>query len=297
MCGLGTPHALGDGKEDTMKTTTAMLLGLAGLITLAGCGSSNPDQPADTTPSGAGLQCGSDALFAQIHDECGAMDADGAPGADGIQCRCLIGYEWTGSECLEVTGCECHGDDCDKLTETKEACEANHAACVDDAPVAPQGFTCGSSSLYAYEHDACEAMDAKAAPDENGDCFCMLGYAWDGDSCEMLANCQCVGEDCDKLTETQEACEQEHAACGGDVAEPLELTCGSPDLFAAGHDACAAMDATAVPDQNGQSCYCFLGYAWNGSACVGLADCACAGEDCDKLTTSQEECEQAHAGC
>lgn len=273
-----------------MKTTTAMLLGLVGLMTLAGCSGSDPDEPSGEGVPGAGLQCGSAELFSATHDVCEGMDAVGAPGEDGIECRCLIGYKWTGSECLEVTGCRCLGEDCDKLTETPEACEQNHAACGE----APGGLACGSSQLFAYEHDACGAMDAKAAPDEHGDCFCMLGFAWNGTACEPLANCRCVGEDCDKLSETQDQCEQAHAACG---AEPQRLHCGSTQLFAFDHDACGAMDARAVPDADGQSCYCFLGFAWNGSACEGLADCACEGADCDKLSETQEACEAAHAAC
>ncbi|MFW5740945.1 MAG: hypothetical protein ACOC1F_11330, partial [Myxococcota bacterium] len=109
------------------------------------------------------------------------------------------------------------------------------------------------------------------------------------------ANCRCEGDDCDKLTETREACEQAHGACGG--GETTRLHCGSTELFTLSHDVCDAMDAKAAPDELGQSCYCFLGFAWNGSACVGLADCACEGEDCDKLTQTEEECLEAHAAC
>jgi hypothetical protein len=40
-----------------------------------------------------------------------------------------------------------------------------------------------------------------------------------------------------------------------------------------------------------------LGFAWNGTECVELGDCRCAGSDCDKLTQTVEECQQAHAAC
>lgn len=108
-----------------------------------------------------------------------------------------------------------------------------------------------------------------------------------------LGDCACQGEDCDKLFESLGACESKHAAC-----EPKKtFSCGNVERFAFEHDQCAAMDAEAVGDDNGQHCDCFLGYAWNGTECAGLGDCYCSGEDCDKLTESLEACEQAHAAC
>ena len=73
---------------------------------------------------------------------------------------------------------------------------------------------CGSSKLHALSHDACSAMDAKAAADpEAGSCDCILGYAWDGTKCTMLGDCFCEGEDCDKLTMDKSECEEAHSGC------------------------------------------------------------------------------------
>jgi hypothetical protein len=267
-----------------MKTTTTMLLGLVALAMMVGCGGS--DDPEQSNPP-ISLQCGSAELFSQSHDSCGPMDAVGVPDEEGRQCRCFIGYKWTGSSCETVDGCACVGKDCTKLTDTAQQCEQAHAACTGST------FSCGSADLFAQTHSACDAMDVKAMPDDAGDCFCMLGFAWNGSACEPLSNCRCEGADCDKLSETPEACEQAHATCS---SAPTSLECGSAQLFSLKHDTCGPMNAKAVPDENG-SCFCFLGYAWNGTACVGLADCACEGDDCDKLTETEEACEQAHAAC
>ena len=58
----------------------------------------------------------------------------------------------------------------------------------------------------------------------------------------------------------------------------------------------APMDATAVGDSVSH-CSCILGFAWNGTACVELGDCACVGADCDKLTQDQAACAASHATC
>ncbi|RLB65409.1 MAG: hypothetical protein DRI90_02105 [Deltaproteobacteria bacterium] len=153
---------------------------------------------------------------------------------------------------------------------------------------------CGAVELYLQAHDDCGAMDATAIPDENGSCFCMLGYAWDGSECVGLADCLCEGADCTKLTETIEACEAAHSECG---SSPQGLSCGDPQLYLAPHTICDPMDAAAAPDENGAGCFCMLGYAWDGNECVGLGDCQCLGADCDKLTQTMEECEAAHTIC
>lgn len=284
------------------STMASVVVGmLTGLAAMMGC--SGSEDPSGATPQGqAGqgnpgtpqlIECGSGTLFSQTHDACGAMDAVGGPDENGADCRCLIGYAWDGSACVGLGGCACKGADCDKLTQTEEACLALHAACGS----APQpALHCGSTELFSLEHQICGAMNAKAAPDENGmSCDCFLGFAWNGAECVGLGDCRCVGSDCDKLTQDKQACETLHTGCG--LPEPAPVECGSSTLFSQTHSQCAAMDATASPDGNGNSCYCFLGFAWNGSSCTQLADCQCVGADCDKLTQTQDECLQAHAAC
>jgi hypothetical protein len=92
-------------------------------------------------------------------------------------------------------------------------------------------------------------------------------------------------------------------ACGGgDISRPARLPegsigCGSDALFAADHNGREPMQAQAIPDPEAGSCFCFLGYAFNGLECVALNDCYCTGEDCGRLAPSREECEALHAGC
>ncbi len=155
-------------------------------------------------------------------------------------------------------------------------------------------LACGSQELHAAAHDGCAAMDAIAMPDENGDCLCELGYAWDGDACVALANCQCQGADCDKLSQTQAECEQAHTQCGGGTTK--SLSCGDPLLYSVTDSLCAPMDAAGAPDENGD-CLCMLGFAWNGSECTSIGNCKCVGADCNKLTETQEQCEAAHQAC
>ncbi|MBW2455772.1 MAG: hypothetical protein JRI68_14745 [Deltaproteobacteria bacterium] len=167
----------------------------------------------------------------------------------------------------------------------------------DDDPSSSGGngtLQCGAAELYLQVHDTCGVMDATAAPDENGSCFCMLGYAWDGSTCVALADCQCEGADCGSLTETLEECEAAHADCG---SGSQGFSCGDPQLYMAVHDICEPMDAVGAPDENGSGCFCALGYAWDGNACVMLGNCQCVGADCDKLSETAEECEAAHTIC
>jgi hypothetical protein len=160
-----------------------------------------------------------------------------------------------------------------------------------------QKLACGSGALYAEVHPGCAAMDAAAVPDpELGSCFCFLGYAWDGTGCVSLSDCFCEGDDCDKLAQTEEECVAAHTSCG-QASTLSPLACNDPGLYATAHDQCAAMDAAAVPDPEFGSCFCFLGYAWDGTGCVSLSDCFCEGDDCDKLTQTEEECLAAHAEC
>jgi hypothetical protein len=45
------------------------------------------------------------------------------------------------------------------------------------------------------------------------------------------------------------------------------------------------------------ACEALLGYAWNGLDCAGLSGCDCAGQDCDILFESAEECASWHFDC
>jgi hypothetical protein len=235
------------------------------------------------------LSCGSSALYSKSHDVCGAMDVKDQPDENGNHCKCMMGFAWNGTECVGLGDCACVGADCDKLTETIEACQAQHLSCSS----VKNKLSCGSAALTSKSFDACTAMDAQGVADDSGvQCRCVLGFVWDGSQCLSLGGCACLGADCDKLTSTLEECEAKHTSC---TSKP-SYTCGAAQLRSKVHAACAAMDAVAEGDANGH-CLCMLGYAWNGSDCVGLGDCACVGADCDKLTETRDECLAKHTGC
>jgi hypothetical protein len=55
---------------------------------------------------------------------------------------------------------------------------------------------------------------------------------------------------------------------------------------------CAAQDARGVG-----ACAAFFGYAWNGTACVGVSGCSCEGTACRGLPTTPDACRAAYSGC
>lgn len=113
---------------------------------------------------------------------CQAMDARGVG-----PCLAILGYAWDGFRCEGLSGCECEGEDCDRLHESLEECQ-----------VAVQGCP-----------PLCGLMDVRGV----GPCDAVLGYYWDGFRCAELSGCECEGEDCDLLHRTREECEVQHAGC------------------------------------------------------------------------------------
>jgi hypothetical protein len=55
---------------------------------------------------------------------------------------------------------------------------------------------------------------------------------------------------------------------------------------------CDPMDAGGVG-----MCAMFIGYKWDGSACVGFSGCSCVGADCSKVFQTKNACEQAYSHC
>lgn len=57
---------------------------------------------------------------------------------------------------------------------------------------------------------------------------------------------------------------------------------------------CKSMDVNGISRQcNGGT----TGYMWTGTSCIFTRACNCTGKDCNRLYSSQEGCETAHAHC
>jgi len=67
---------------------------------------------------------------------CPAWDAAG----DGF-CDLFLGFTWDGSSCVGISGCDCVGAECGRVTMTFEECEAVTAECSDPPPTT--GTACG----------------------------------------------------------------------------------------------------------------------------------------------------------
>jgi hypothetical protein len=164
----------------------------------------------------------------------GACSSSGEPTDEGVPCGT--------STC--ALGLVCCNASCGICTEPEGTC--TDIVCED--PTAPR----------------CETMDAAG----DGDCEMVLGYAFDGVDCQELTGCDCVGDDCEALYETDVMCANECEvsevgdACGG----ASETTC-SPGYF-------CAYDAEAPCEGEG-TCQLF-----SPAECVGMpsAVCGCDGE-------------------
>jgi len=76
--------------------------------------------------------------------------------------------------------------------------------------------------------------------------------------------------------------------CGGDAGtiDAGVVDAGGPA------PSCVRQDARGVG-----MCAAFFGYGWDGSSCVGLGGCSCAGSDCRSLSLDRDACEAAHRSC
>lgn len=264
--------------------------------------------------------------FGTHHEDerCRSLDAQG----DGA-CRAIVGYAFDGDRCVELTGCECVGADCDLVFNSPAECQI---ACEQpDTPPAP---------------GACAAQDITGV----GGCRRLAGWSWNGEACAVVG-CECAGSDCDDMFQSQEACVAAYASClpspepvpepqpTPDCAPEIEglppvapvcrpgaeqwywtasgcqegCAChegtgayGWPEVCPPSYDsaaACAEAHATCpsiceAQDARGEGgCRGFFGVAWDGAECVGIGGCECIGEDCGALYETHEVCEAAHAVC
>lgn len=234
-------------------------------------------------------------------------------------------------------------------------CQYNPATC-DAIPVCPEGSSpvscadpdrggeqcseCADGSCFSEsicgstitcKKSDCSPMDAKA----QGDCRAVLGYSWNGQSCEMLAGCECVGSACDNLYQDEETCKRGNLFCQEPMLSceaknnayfPLEVATiggyawdGRQCVGLLGQGPCQGPDCPYVSDtleqcqqtfahcqdntckaQDAQgvgACLAYFGVKFDGRACVGIGGCSCQGADCDKLYTDEASCERDNNPC
>lgn len=206
-------------------------------------GSAKPDV-ASPKPDHGGAKPDAAPPAGDAGNPCAPMDAQGQG-----PCAAVLGITWDGTSCVYISGCSCTGADCGKLFQTMAACQKAYAPC--------------TSTLK------CTPWDTKG----QGACKMILGYTWDGKSCQMLSGCSCVGADCNRLYASSAACQKGQAACAPSTK-------------------CTPWDA------KGQGvCALFLGYAWDGKACQGLSGCSCVGADCKSLYSTLPACQKGQASC
>ncbi|HJL17136.1 MAG TPA: hypothetical protein RMH99_15830 [Sandaracinaceae bacterium LLY-WYZ-13_1] len=149
-------------------------------------------------------------------------------------------------------------------------------------------------------------------------------YRWDGDGCARVLWCDCDGDDCAALYDSEAACFAAYAACrdaapGMDAGGP-ERDAGGPrdDAGGSGDDAGAAPDGGdpggdgGSPSDAGGACAAMdamegepcgptedpaVRWRWDGEACVTAAWCDCVGADCGELFDAEAACETAFAAC
>ena len=135
------------------------------------------------------------------HYECADVVCDLMYSAQGTgDCDALLGYRYEGpqSGCQPAQGCECEGWLCSFLYDSKEQCHASHR-------------TCETNAFWG-----CPPW--QTAPE--GTCEKLLGYTFDGERCEPLTGCTCVGSDCSLVDTNIEICEKRTRDCTGRCGNP-----------------------------------------------------------------------------
>ena len=128
---------------------------------------------------------------------------------------------------------------------------------------------CTTVDVDAYCH---RSMDAQIDPAT----FCIdsvdYGWRWNDGICQHVFGCECIGEDCDELFPTREAC----------VADG--------DAYCYAVDSCEPKDAQVDP---AAFCTWSTSFGWKATeedGCQEVRGCGCIGEDCGRLFASREEC-------
>lgn len=137
-----------------------------------------------------GCGCVKDAAACQAQDIAGEGN-----------CRMQLGWAFDGQRCVGVYGCDCEGDDCDDIFDDRTSCQAAYGECL------------GSGT--------CSPWDARG----QGACEMVLGWTYDGQSCQAISGCSCEGDDCHRLTQSQETCRKTVGDCRSQCGDPDGLIC------------------------------------------------------------------------
>jgi hypothetical protein len=214
-------------------------------------------------------------------------------------CEAEIGVIWDGMACYTISGCSCVGADCGDLYETLQECDSAHADCGDlyDPCINKE---CGDPCTLCPPDDADCAEDAVLKA-------CNKASQCVEDSPELCGDDLCDGVACPNSTAYCEEniaygavvsfCDPDNGECimapglpPQDCSE-LGQTCKNGQCVDE-PKGCDPMQATGVG-----ACAMFMGYTWNGKACVGVSGCSCAGIDCDFLFDDPGQCEDAYGDC
>ncbi|MCC6747181.1 MAG: hypothetical protein IT371_05940 [Deltaproteobacteria bacterium] len=240
-------------------------------------------------------------LLGVLSNGCGRVSLEPDPAARGSITRGELKSDGTNS-CKGVcggqaaSGCWCDAE-CVKFGD----------CCQDKGPV------CDRKPL------TCEGSCGKQAPTG---CWCDAECARYGDCCpDKAAKCDAKPKACNTLLEPacvkRSDCEWLSDAgtpgtpspSGGGVCRDKGFTCGQamcemycPNGFVKdknGCEICQCKPSACTPqDAVGEGlCEMFIGYFWNGKACVGQGGCSCKGKDCGKAFQDQADCEKAYASC
>ncbi len=253
-----------------------------------GC-ASDDDVPIGAHDSGSGVQCGPKTCASgQVccNDSCGICTE---PGGACIQIACASDGG---------TGDSGSGQQCGKNT-----CGAGEYCCNESCGTcAKEGEGCATIACL----EPCDAQDAVG----EGACKKLMGWSWNGKTCDALGGCDCKGADCGSLYPSQAACDSAHSHCPGQTGPKCgSVTCdvgqeccnescgictepGGACIQIACEPACKAQDAKGEGP-----CFAYFGVVWNGKSCEAIGGCSCVGKDCGNLYESVEACNKAHANC
>jgi Cys-rich repeat protein len=191
------------------------------------------------------------------------------PGSHG-ECKMLLGYIFDGTSCVLEGGCGCKkGVECwDSQKECEAACSVA-PACVFDSDCG-LGEYCDHSP-WAEMVGCCVPLDASGAG-------CPAGYPVCPGTCKLQPGLCWSDADCAAGTH-----------CEGAIVCPPGAMC-----FVADQPGKCLPDATCTivkPGSHGM-CEMFMGYIFDGTACVGESGCGC-GAECAFFFKTLADCEAA----